>query len=308
MSPIISKPLLPNEPRIVNLVREQQLTDRFLTPVLAQFELYLLALRARIDEELLPRRPVKLGKPYPLGQCLEISTAAQALFRQADSLALPIDAQSGQAAFAAFQRAGGSVRLVWGDLRGQFFQNAFQVGTLYVDVSNDTVVPTKPKVEILPFERSQLSPVRDYLHFKHIAECYWKDVVFPNHLLPELAPWFPLIHLNSLGNVRLYDLSAYMLELTCASRFGASEEVLAAPPIHPDLLELLSAALRGTDLKLPGDAASGRADALACCQRYRAKRWHASRQQHGIFLRAAHEVNRRLSGLVIQARRSDALA
>ena len=53
-------------------------------------------------------------------------------------------------AIREFIGKGGAFRSVWGVLREQYFQNAIQLGGLYVDVSNDTVVVTKPKVEILP--------------------------------------------------------------------------------------------------------------------------------------------------------------
>ena len=53
---------------------------------------------------------------------------------------------SGLIALVAFMSHGGTMRKVWGDLRGEYFQNAFIVGSLYVDVANYTVVPTKPAI------------------------------------------------------------------------------------------------------------------------------------------------------------------
>lgn len=150
--------LLPNEPCLHLPAAEQALTEQLLLPALAELEACFLAVRAQVDPELSRLQPVKLGKAYPLGQCLEIALAVQQRLRIVDEASLPPDAASGLRAFRAYLRAGGSFRQVWGDLRGQYFQNAFQLGGLYVDVSNDTVVPTKPKVEILSFEAANFPP------------------------------------------------------------------------------------------------------------------------------------------------------
>ncbi|MEL7969110.1 hypothetical protein AAG587_22330 [Vreelandella neptunia] len=64
-----------------------------------------------------------------------------------------------------FFRQGGLVRQVWGDLRGEYFQNALLVGGLYVDVANDIVDPRKPPGEILPFAEARLAPISDFHHF-----------------------------------------------------------------------------------------------------------------------------------------------
>ena len=37
-----------------------------------------------------------------------------------------------------------------------------KLGTLYVDVTNDTVTPTMPKVEIMPFNQASFIPIRDF--------------------------------------------------------------------------------------------------------------------------------------------------
>lgn len=304
MTTIIARPVLPNEPRIVDAQRQQTLTDRFLTPMLAQLETFFLAVRAQIDAELQPRQPVKLGKPYPLGQCLEITKAVQLRLSKIAPGSLPGPAATGHSALTAFLRAGGALRQVWGDLRGQFFQNAFLIGTLYVDVSNDTVTPTKPKVEILPFADADLTPIRDYLHFKTIAERYWQDEVYPNHLLPELAPFFPLIHVSPRGTVRLGDTSQYMLSFTQATVFRSSEAVLDLPAMPPELFKRIAAVLRDNDVAVAADTASGRTRALANCRQYRAKRWHHATDQVTSFVQRAWDINIHLTPFNAHAART----
>ncbi len=203
----ITDVVLPFEPRIVDPGRQTVLSERHLLPALLELEAFFLAIRLHVDLTLERAQPVKLGKTYPLGQCLEISQAVMRLLERADVSAVQLSdaAVVGRKAFAAFRKAGGAFRLVWGDLRGEFFQNAFQLGTLYLDVSNDTVTPSKPKVEILPFEQARLIPIADYRHFARISSRYWKHRVYPNHVLPELAPYCPLIHLAADGVLAIMD-------------------------------------------------------------------------------------------------------
>ena len=284
---------LPLEPRVVDRARQTALTAQHLLPVLAELEAFFLALRAQVDLTLQPAQPTKLGKPYPLGQCLEISQAVMQQLER-DDLALSQAAITGRAAYLAFRKAGGTLRRVWGDLRGEFFQNAFQLGSLYLDVSNDTVTITKPKVEILPFEQARLNPVADYRHFARIAGRYWKHRVFPNHVLPELAPYFPQIHLAPGGALALMTNADYMMTLTQARRFEPSEEVLADASMPTALFQYVARALGERHGQLPASAEEGRLMALRECREYRSKRWYAEPQRCTLANRRAHEINRSL--------------
>jgi hypothetical protein len=274
--------VLPFEPRIVDLGRQTALSERYLLPALPELEAFFLAVRAHADLTLEPAQPVKLGKAYPLGQCLEISLAVMRLAERADMSAVRLSdaAAVGHAAFAAFRKAGGAFRLVWGDLRGEFFQNAFQLGVLYLDVSNDTVTPTKPKVEILPFAQARLIPVADYRHFARISSRYWKHQVYPNHVLPELAPYCPLIHVTPDGVVSIKDCTEYMVGMTRAGHFTPSEDVLSDQPMPAALFRYIAQTLGDAKLKLPRTAEEGRLMALRACREYRSKRWYAA-QHHG---------------------------
>ncbi|MFA9218986.1 MAG: hypothetical protein ACEQSK_18035 [Sphingomonadaceae bacterium] len=264
---------------------------------MSELEVFFLAVRAHVDVTLARAQPVKLGKPYPLGQCLEISLAVMALLEQGAWSAVPLSelAVAGRAAFAAFRKAGGVCRLVWGDLRGEFFQNAFQLGTLYLDVSNDTVTPSKPKVEILPFEQARLIPVADYRHFADLSARYWKHRVFPNHVLPELAPYCPLIHLAPDGTLSLKDCSEYMVGMTRAGRFTPSEDVLADQPMPAAVFQYLVQALGAVKSSLPPTAQAGRVRALHACREYRSKRWYGARHHGAKIIKAVHEANRMLA-------------
>lgn len=232
--------LLPNEPSLIQSGHSKKLTRQFITPALSQIEAFLLYLRADVDRQLQPLKPFKSEKPYPLGQCLEISLAMQDKFRQMHKLRLEGALAIGQKALVDFTRHGGAIRQIWGDLRGKYFQNAFQIGGYYVDVSNDTVVATKPKVEILPFDEAGISPIRDYEHFARIAGQYWNATAVPNHIWPELAPFAPMLLLRSDGNIYLKASSNYMLALVMREKFKISESVIDQEPLDKDLFLALT--------------------------------------------------------------------
>lgn len=297
-SPIgLARALLPQEPRILNRAAEHELTQRHLAPALAQIEALFLALREGEDERLRKLQPVKLGKPYPIGQCLEITLAVQDTLRRLRHYRLEGAAAEGRDALRRFLGAGGTLRQVWGDLRDRYFQNAFLVGTLYVDVSNDTVTPTKPKVEILPFEESGLVPITDYRHFARIAERYWHARLYPNHLLPELAPLIPGIRLTPGGQVQLCDPTEYMLALTQANAFAPSIDLLSQPPMPAELFAVLARRLREFGHETPDTAAEGRRAALQYCGMYRARRTHLHPHQRKALMPTALRINMQLARL-----------
>ena len=124
-----------------------------------------------------------------------------------------------------FVGKGRAFRSVWGVLREQYFQNAIQLGGLYVDVSNDTVVVTKPKVEILPIEVSGLVNVRDIAHFRQTAEHYWGTTIYANHLVPSLAPLMPMMSASpDWFQPGLQFPCNYMIELVCCGEFRQAED------------------------------------------------------------------------------------
>lgn len=287
--------LLPNEPRIPDYERQQGLTERYLLPYLAQLEAFFLAVRVQVDPALQAAQPVKLGKPYPIGQCLEISQAVQKQLSDRAGIVFTEEAAAiGRDAYQAFRRAGGAFRLVWGDLRNTYFQNAFQLGTLYVDVSNDTVTPTKPKVEILAFELAQLLPVADFHHFADLASRYWQHRIYPNHVLPAIAPYCPLIHISPAGKVAIHDASAYMVGLAQRDQFLSSERALRVDLMPPAVFEWVADALRPSRLTVASTVSEGRAQALALCRSYRDKRWHLSSTETHKLIRKVGLANREL--------------
>ncbi len=292
-------------PAVFDRARQQALTDTHLRPVLPALMRLLLRLRAHLDPVLRATKPDLNGAPYPLGQCLEITLAVQARLQDMMGDRRPmrdLDAAEARAldALRTFCAAGGLVRRVWGDLRGAYFQNALIVGVLYVDVANDTVVVTKPPVEILPFADADISPIADFDHFTRIAGRYWRQRFAPNHLLPELAPYMPFLQVSENGVVSIGPINSYMLALTLAGGFAPSLRVLDAPPLNLDLFAGVAAVVRGGPMAVAGSPEAGRAAALAACRAGSASgRMDADALNRAIV--AAHDVNRRLASVRVFA-------
>jgi hypothetical protein len=246
--------------------REAALTARFLNPVTPMLENLFLALRAETDMALGRNAPARYGKPYPYGYCREIT--CDVLARLNARMERP--RHPGERAIKVYLKQGGTGRRVWGALRDRFFQNALQMGGLYIDVSNDTVDVTKPKVEILPMDSSGFERVRDAEHFATIGERYWGVKFYANHAVPSLAPLFPMLGVDTQGRVRLHSEGKHMVDLFCGSDFALSERWLSDGPPPPSavteaLLRLCPEALSATN------PATGKQAALRACLDARAQ-------------------------------------
>lgn len=224
----VSRVILPPEALESNRL-QTALTRRFLLPVLPELETLFLAMRAETDREMAANAFARRDKAYPYGYCLEITQDVVTNLRARNARAR----SSAARALSAFLKHGGVATMVWGVLRDRYFQNAIQLGSLYVDVANDSVDPLKPKVEILPMAESGLELVRDIPHFARIAERYWGVRCYANTALPALAPLFPVIIVDPDQRVLLQSKTGYMMRLLASDRFQKSERWLSAAPEPP---------------------------------------------------------------------------
>ncbi|WP_133065461.1 hypothetical protein [Niveispirillum lacus] len=173
-------------------------------------------------------------------------------------------------AMAAFVRSGGIIRPIWGALRGQFFQNATQMGALYVDVANDTVTVTKPKVEILPLARADIVNIADLTHFAEIAGKYWNAQIVANHVAPALAPLLPMLAIFGEQEARLVSVCDYMISLMMRDRFHMAERWVAEMPAPPPALLAHYRTRLPPCLRVTEDQ-DGRAAAILACRSSRAQ-------------------------------------
>lgn len=291
--------LLDETPRVDDAPRQQALTDRYLVPALPALDALFRTLRAEADDGVRAALPTPLAKPYPLGQCYPITEAVRARLTVLRAGEVSGLAAEGFAAISAFLAAGGGLRRAWGDLRGRYFQNAMILGSLYVDVANDTVVIDKPPVEIMPFAEADFRPIADHDHFARIARSYWGYDVLPNHIVPQLAPYLPLIQIGPTGRVTLGPSHRYMLGLALSDGFATSERALTAPALPPSMFAGLRDALDAGPIAVPADAEAARQGALAACRAYRAAGRATCDRSYNRAMAAARAVNAQLAQLAV---------
>ncbi|QBE63238.1 hypothetical protein [Pseudoduganella lutea] len=293
-------PLLPNEPRIADAL-QQTLTERFLMPALPALQTLFEDLRALADPVLAASVPAPMGRPYPQDQSMAITATIHEMLRDPDAAMLPGPAADGYQALRAFHEQGGSLRQVWGALRGTHVHYAFLFGTLCIDVATDAAAPGGRKVTIEPFSQARLTPVRDHRHFALLARNAWGATVYPNHVLPGLAPYAPLVMVMPGGAVRIEADAAYMGELALVTGFASSADVLHGPAMPQDLFDLVADTLRSADIATAGDAARGQREALDLCVRYRDKRRRPGDLGHVRALELLAKANALLATLQVQA-------
>jgi hypothetical protein len=272
-------PLLPLQPAPVDR-RAAYLTGHFLLPAAGHLGELFLELRNETDRSLPDRGSARYGRPYPYGYCREITI--DVMDRLAAAVQVP--RSRGARAINAYLRSGGEIRRVWGALRDRYFQNAIQFGSLYVDVSNDTVDRFKPKIEILPMRDCGLAAIEDAWHFARIAETYWGMRAYANHAMPSLAPVMPIIGLLPGGRVHLESSSSYMVGLFRLDGYRRAVDWLEKGPPPPACV--VEALRRRHPAALSGDDAAAGADAaIRSCTAARTARlsfgdWKRKVRQH----------------------------
>ena len=295
-------PLLPHEPRIVDPARQRMLTERFLLPELRALRALFTHLRAAVDAELAQRYPVRLGRPYPAGRCPEISVAVQQALSELDFVGLPAAPGQGLTALARFMQHGGSARVVWGALHGRMLRHVLLFGTLCIDVAQDSEDSGSPPVSLTPFAQAGLTPIRDHHQFALLAGRAGQAHVFPNHVLPELAPYAPLLLLVPGGTVQLASGTDYMFGLARRSGFTSSAGALDLPAMADHLFTVTAQTLAAAGFNVAPDAPQGKAAALERCRLYRDATPRAADGLHTAAVTALAKANDALRVLAVAAR------
>ncbi|GGZ03118.1 hypothetical protein ACFFTM_21340 [Pseudoduganella plicata] len=291
--------LLPHEPRVPDPARQQMLTERFLLPELASLRALFLQLRASVDAELTQRYPVHLGQPYPAGRCLEISTALQAALAALDFATLPPAPADGYRALVRFLQGGGNARVVWGAQHGQALRHVLLFGTLCIDGAQDSADAALPPVALTPFSRIGLTPVHDHRQYALLAGRAGQAHVFPNHVLPELAPYAPLLVMVPGGSVQLAADTPYMLALARRSGFTSSAGALTLPGMPDHLFRVAAQTLMAAGFEVAENASEGRTAGLERCRQYRDARPRTADAQQEAARVALDKANRALHILTV---------
>jgi hypothetical protein len=233
-------------------LRQANLVERFLQWKSQEFVADLFLLRAEADQaihaEARARGAVSDLAGYPVGFCKRIRDFGlhRLVAAGADDTARPA-----LSAVAAFRAAGGLVKGVWGVQKGIYFQNAIQIGNLWCDLSNDTVDPRRPAVEVCLLADARFEELASFEQFAEVAGCYWEEEAYPTHLFPAIAAVLPVILVSRSGRMRLPAPKTLLprnlrLDYSLADAFLGSSEYASRKLPEPVLEHLTRASRRRT--------------------------------------------------------------
>lgn len=89
-------------------------------------------------------------------------------------------------------------------LKGIYFQNALQLGNLYVDVANDTVFVDKPKVEWARIADVAFENAEDWPAVAAVGRHYYGVELYPNFLFPLAFPAAPYFAIRASGRIDFF--------------------------------------------------------------------------------------------------------
>ncbi len=89
-------------------------------------------------------------------------------------------------------------------LKGVYFQNALQLGNLYVDVANDTVSLDKPKIEWLRIAEVDYENADSWAAVAAVGRKYYEVELYPNFLFPLAFPSAPYFAIRASGRIDLF--------------------------------------------------------------------------------------------------------
>ncbi len=182
------------------------LTRDVVLPAMPRIEALALGVRRLVDAELQARPPVihsgdhpmgssdGTAQSYPIGQCAAIRD------RGFQRLSLEPEIRALVAQGVVFKR-------VYIILKGLYFQNALQLGNVYLDIANDTVEASKPCLEWMPISEVEYVNLESLETLATVAEKYHRCRVYPNVFFPVLAPVVPFLAVREEGRLDLLDFT-----------------------------------------------------------------------------------------------------
>ncbi|MBS0632047.1 MAG: hypothetical protein JSS11_09050 [Verrucomicrobia bacterium] len=181
---------------------QAEVTRTRLLPAIDAILALLAGHRAAIDRAMAARRAAlppgirpEIGEPslatYPVGFCRHIRDQVW-------------DRALADPAFQALLGRDVILKKVFILLKGRYFQNAVQLGNLYIDVANDTVWTDKPKLEWQPIAEVDYTNVDDWPTFAAVARRYLHVELYPNLLFPFAFPAAPFFAIRPGGRIDLF--------------------------------------------------------------------------------------------------------
>ena len=179
-------------------------------------------------------RGYKAFKKYPISRCDYITGMIYMFLTSAKKIYFG----DGITLLQEFIQQGGILKPIWGQVRGRYFQNAMQVGSYYMDVSNDTVDINKPKVEYAELDKCDFKNIDCYTEYSSLMKSYNHRDILINNCFPALLPFFPLlICAENNPEVQKIDINLYMAKFSIANNYENISSFILNVPKGDELVE-----------------------------------------------------------------------
>lgn len=188
----------------------------------------LLAHRAEVDAQFLARQTdrrlsaesITAGEAslanYPIGFCGSIRD------RVLDRLVADAD-------FRELIGPDVVLKKVFVLLKDRYFQNALQLGNLYVDVANDTVFVHKPKVEWARIAEVDFKNAEDWSEVAEVGRRYYEIELYPNLLFPLAFPASPFFAIRASGRIDFFQAQNVIFLKDLGDGLRRARALLASP-------------------------------------------------------------------------------
>lgn len=103
----------------------------------------------------------------------------------------------------AFLHQGGVFKCIWGEVKGEYFHSALQLGSLYIDIVKDTIDSHEKKTQWDSLHSCDFSSVQSFERYIYISKLQYDKQFFLNTCLSSLAPVYPLWSCSSRGLLSL---------------------------------------------------------------------------------------------------------
>jgi hypothetical protein len=96
------------------------------------------------------------------------------------------------------------VKEVYGILNSSVFHSLIQIGDHILDVSQDALNKDNYPIKITHIDKIDFKQINSYIQMFEIMEKYWGFEIFPNHIIPQVAPILPYL-IKYKDNVHFLD-------------------------------------------------------------------------------------------------------
>ncbi|MDQ7032515.1 MAG: hypothetical protein Q9M37_07340 [Desulfonauticus sp.] len=212
---------------VVLSIKQDRLTRKYLMPYLDSIKKFFSYFRELYDEEIKKLQQQKSDNvtkkhpystsinEYPIGFCHLITDS---VFKSVQKVGL-------ESMFSKVFKTDEIVfKQIYVILDDKYFQNAMQLGSLYIDVANDTFDVKKEKIVVKHIRSVNYKNFRNYEIFAKVAEKYLNIKLYPNKYFPELYEIFPLIYFSKEYGYNFFDYNLSMFLRDMASDFNLSDK------------------------------------------------------------------------------------